>query len=250
MQEFALNEEITDGENVNYPPRPFDTLDVGTPFDFARQAMWYIPPAKTFPSPDFKTRDEHAEETTAQIVELVNASNGSALVLTTQTKRVKELKEALEAGLPSSIRVMGQGDMPNANLIDEFKADKHSVLVGTMGFWEGVDAPGDTCILVCIDKMPFAVADDPLMKARKKHVDENGGNGFMQVVLPFATRKLAQAFGRLIRSKTDRGVVALFDTRIQTARYGSAVKATMPAKRVYDDLDVVKGALRRLSGQD
>lgn len=247
IRDLALEEEIISETGFEAKPRPYNTLDVGTPFDYKNQGMIYIPPANSFPAPEYKNIDEHSRQASAQMAELIKASNGSALVLTTKSQRVNELRDELRQKLPSHITIYAQGEDPNPVLIDKFKEDRHSVLIGTMGFWQGVDAPGNTCILVCIDKLPFATADNPIMKARKNYADQNGGNGFMQVVLPYASHKLSQAAGRLVRSKTDRGVVAIFDTRILTKRYGSSILKSLPQMRVFHNLETVKGALNRLS---
>ena len=126
--------------------------------------------------------------------------------------------------------------------------DPHTNLFGTLSLWQGVDVPGETCQLVIIDRIPFPRPDDPLMSARQRAVDQAGGNGFMSVAATHAALLLAQGSGRLIRTATDRGVVACLDPRLVTARYGSFLRASLPPMWQTDDRDVVRRALERLAG--
>ena len=125
-------------------------------------------------------------------------------------------------------------------------ADPETSLFGTLSLWQGVDVPGDTCELVIIDKIPFPRPDDPLLQARQRAVAEAGGNGFMAVAANHAALLLAQGSGRLIRRLTDRGVVAVLDPRLITARYGSYLRASMPDFWMTTDRETAIGALRRL----
>jgi ATP-dependent DNA helicase DinG len=131
-------------------------------------------------------------------------------------------------------------------LVDRFAADVSSVLLGTVSLWQGVDVPGDSCVLVAIDRIPFPRPDDPLMAARQKAVDDAGGSGFRSVAVPRAGLLLAQGAGRLIRGSADRGVVAVLDSRLATAGYSQALRASLPPFWYTNDRAVVVGALERL----
>ena len=148
----------------------------------------------------------------------------------------------------SNIEVIVQrrGDAVGA-LVRRFAADATSVLVGTMSLWQGVDVSGDACILVTIDRIPFPRPNDPLVQARSERAERNGGNGFTAVSVPKASLLLAQGAGRLIRSSEDRGVVAVLDPRLATARYGAALQRSMPPLWSTRDFGVAVGALERLA---
>lgn len=247
IHELSLNENVTVEKEKILPPRPYKTVDVGTPFDYARQAMLFIPSSKEFPSPDYKNIDEHSAAVEEYIHKMTDALGGRALILLTTTRRVTEVGEYLEAMLPAKIKVLKQGDAPSNQLIEQFVADETSVLVATMGMWHGLNASGPTCSLVVMDKIPFASANDPLMTARKNYADEQGRNGFMEVSVAKANVKLAQGFGRLVRSMTDRGVVAILDTRLETKAYGRAMLKSLPDNvSRYSNLETVLGSLGRL----
>ena len=129
-------------------------------------------------------------------------------------------------GLPYPL--LTQGDLPRATLVERFRATPGAILLGTGGFWEGVDVPGDALSLVIIDKLPFAPHTDPLVAARMREVAELGGDPFVEVQLPDAAIALKQGFGRLIRRRDDRGIVAVLDPRIVTRSYGRVFTATLP----------------------
>jgi ATP-dependent DNA helicase DinG len=134
--------------------------------------------------------------------------------------------------------VLTQGDDTTARLIQEFGEDETSCLVATRAFWQGLDVPGPACVLVVIDRLPFARPDDPLEQARREAVEHTGGDGFREIDLPAAALVLAQGTGRLIRSHEDRGVVAVLDRRLATAGYRSVLLASMPPlRRVIDPAD-------------
>lgn len=247
IHELSLNENIEDKEKGTLPPRQYKAVDVGTPFDYARQAMLYIPDSKSFPEPVYKTIEDHSAAVEETVEAMISALGGRALILLTTTPRVKEVGEYLEATLPSKIKVLKQEDAPANQLIEEFVRDETSVLVATMGMWHGLNASGPTCSLVVMDKIPFASANDPLTNARKNYADEQGRNGFMEVPVAKANVKLAQGFGRLVRSMSDRGVVAILDTRLQTKAYGRAMLKSLPDNvSRYSNLETVLGSLGRL----
>ncbi len=141
-----------------------------------------------------------------------------------------------------------QGDDPTSQLISQFAADEASCLFGTLSLWQGVDVPGSSLQLVIIDRIPFPRPDDPLASARQRAVAARGGNGFMTVAATQAALLLAQGTGRLLRTMTDRGVVAILDPRLVTARYGTFLRASLPPFWTTTDPEVVRGALRRLAG--
>ncbi len=146
------------------------------------------------------------------------------------------------------LTTLAQGDAQLPELARQFVGDPHTNLFGTLSLWQGLDVPGETCQLVIIDRIPFPRPDDPLMSARQRAVDQAGGNGFMQVAATHAALLLAQGSGRLIRTMTDRGVVAVLDPRLVTARYGSFLRASLPPMWQTDDPAVVRKALGRLAG--
>jgi ATP-dependent DNA helicase DinG len=136
--------------------------------------------------------------------------------------------------------VLKQGDRPKSELLDEFRRDTHSILFATSSFWEGVDVEGESLSLVIIDKLPFANPSDPLVRARNLVIEERGGNPFVEFSIPSAALTLKQGFGRLIRSTSDRGVVAILDSRICSKRYGSYFLKTLPPARVVYNASEVK----------
>jgi ATP-dependent DNA helicase DinG len=140
-----------------------------------------------------------------------------------------------------------QGDAQLPELTRRFIADEHMSLFGTLSLWQGVDVPGATCQLVIIDRIPFPRPDEPLTVARQRAVTQAGGNGFMKIAASHAALLLAQGSGRLIRRLSDRGVVAVLDPRLVTARYGAYLKASMPDMWQTTDRHVAVQALRRLS---
>ncbi|HLL61695.1 MAG TPA: helicase C-terminal domain-containing protein, partial [Propionibacteriaceae bacterium] len=145
--------------------------------------------------------------------------------------------------------VLCQGDAQLPELTRRFLRDEQASLFGTLSLWQGVDVPGATCQLVIIDRIPFPRPDEPLTLARQRAVAEAGGNGFMAVAATHAALLLAQGAGRLIRRLTDRGVVAVLDSRLVTARYGSFLQASMPDMWPTTDREVAIAALRRLAGE-
>lgn len=226
---------------------PYNAVDAGTPFDYSNQAMLYIPDPNTYPSADYATIKEHESAVENTALNLVKAMGGRALILTTTTRRIDAIGSHLKARLPKGIKVLQQGDMPAPKLIEEFVSNETSVLVATMGMWHGLNAEGATCMLVLMDKIPFPTVDDPLMQARQQYVQKNGGNGFMEVYVATANIKLAQGFGRLIRTMKDRGVVGILDTRLATKQYGSAMLKSFPeGVRRFTNEDIVEGSSNRL----
>ncbi|MHB1067260.1 MAG: ATP-dependent DNA helicase [Candidatus Nanopelagicales bacterium] len=220
------------------------TVDVGSPFDHGRQGILYA--ARDLPPPG---RDGVAMEALDELADLIVAAGGRTLALFSSWRGVERAAEYLRVrlgaapGLP--LLVQRRGDAVGS-LVERFAAEPASTLLGTVSLWQGVDVPGPSCILVAIDRIPFPRPDDPLMSARQKAVDEAGGSGFRQVAVPRAGLLLAQGAGRLIRGTEDRGVVAVLDSRLATAGYAGALRASLPPFWYTTDRATVIGALERL----
>ncbi len=219
-------------------------LDVGTPFDYRTQGILYA--TKSLPEP---RRDGLSEEVLAEIAQLVWASEGRTLGLFASRRNAEQAAAHCRRELPH-MTILCQGDAQLSELQRTFIADPDTSLFGTMSLWQGVDVPGETCQLVIIDKIPFPRPDDPLMQARKKAVDDRGGNGFMTVAATQAALLLAQGTGRLIRRSDDRGVVAILDPRLITKRYGQFLAKSLPTFWRTTDPDMAVRALRRLRGAE
>jgi len=218
----------------------WSAIDVGSPFDYARQAMLYV--ARSLPPPG---RDGLGTAQMDEIAALVDAAGGRTLGLFSSRRAAEAATEAVRERLPD-LELWCQGEAQLPELARRFVDDPPTCLFGTLSLWQGIDLPGNTCQLVIIDRIPFPRPDDPLMSARQRLVEQRGGNGFMQVAASHAALLLAQGSGRLIRRSTDRGVVALLDPRIATARYGSFLAASLPPMWRTTDREVVLGALKRL----
>jgi len=196
-----------------------EELVVASPFDYARQAMLYVP--RDLPPATEGFSAAAAERTR----ELLAITAGRAFLLFTSHRALREAADRLTQ-LPFPRLV--QGDAPRATLIDRFRATPHAVLFGTSSFWEGVDVPGDALSLVVIDKLPFAPHTDPLIAARMQAAAESGLEPFATIQLPAAAIVLKQGFGRLIRRRDDRGIVAILDGRVVTRGYGRVFLETLP----------------------
>jgi ATP-dependent DNA helicase DinG len=216
-------------------------LDVGSPFDYGKQAILYV--ARHLPPPG---RDGLGAAQLDEIVELVDAAEGRTLGLFSSRRAAETAAAAVRERLPH-LTMLAQGDAQLPELAKQFVDDPHTCLFGTLSLWQGLDVPGETCQLVIIDRVPFPRPDDPLMSARQRAADRAGGNGFMQVAATHAALLLAQGTGRLIRTTSDRGVVAVLDPRLVTARYGSFLRASLPPMWTTSDADVVRNALKRLA---
>ena len=219
-------------------------LDVGSPFDHPRSGILYI--ARHLPQPG---RDGLPEAYLTELRELITAAGGRTLGLFSSMRAARqaaaELREPLaEAGFP----LLCQGEDSTSLLVTKFAADEPTCLFGTISLWQGVDVPGRALQLVVIDRIPFPRPDDPLASARQRTVAARGGNGFMTVAAAQAALLLAQGAGRLLRTMSDKGVVAVLDPRLATARYGSFLRASLPPFWTTSDPEVVRGALRRLAG--
>lgn len=217
-----------------------ETLNVGTPFEFENQALLFRPPSNA-PEP---TKDRTAWLSYAPTVthELVTAAGGGALLLFTSRAAMQQAHNTLADRFRSKgLTVLMQGEgMTNKDLARVFQEDEHSVLFALKSFFTGVDFAGDACRLVVIDKMPFPVPTDVMFKARCEDVEANGGSSFKNLSIPMMTLSLLQGFGRLIRTKNDRGVVAILDSRLTGKPYGRQIAAAMPPAPQTTDLADVR----------
>lgn len=236
-----VEERAADREDAVEDALPWRGLDVGSPFDYARQGILYV--ARHLPPPG---RDGLGTPQLDEITELVDAAEGRTLGLFSSRRAAETAAEEVRRRLPH-LTVLAQGDAQLPELARLFVEDPHTCLFGTLSLWQGLDVPGDTCQLVIIDRIPFPRPDDPLMSARQRAADQAGRNGFMQVAATHAALLLAQGSGRLIRTTSDRGVVAVLDPRLATARYGGFLRASLPPMWTTADPQVVRQALARLS---
>jgi ATP-dependent DNA helicase DinG len=208
------------------------TVVAASPFDFRRNALLYVPRAVPQPSSDgFQAAAER------ELVSLVDASQGRALVLCTSWRAVESFAAAL-AHLPYELLV--QGDDVPARLAARFRDEVASVLVATRTFFEGFDVPGESLSLLVLDRLPFPRPDDPLLAERGRRVEAAGASRFAEVWLPAAAVSLQQALGRLVRSETDRGVMAVLDRRLADAGYRAGLLASLPPARLTRSMDDVR----------
>jgi ATP-dependent DNA helicase DinG len=225
-------------DSEEYPP--WRGLDVGSPFHHAKAGILYV--AAHLPPPG-RDGTGSAEQLT-EIAELITAAGGRTLGLFSSMRAARAAAEAMRERL--STPVLCQGDDSTSALVEQFSADAETSLFGTLSLWQGVDVPGPSLSLVMIDRIPFPRPDDPLLGARQRAVAARGGNGFMAVAASHAALLLAQGSGRLLRRVTDRGVVAVLDSRMATARYGGYLRASLPPLWQTTDAAQVRGALERL----
>lgn len=199
-------------------------LQVDSPFDYYNQCLLYLPPGL----PDPKTADFY-ERVTPFIEDILLKTDGRAFVLFTSYKGMNEVYDRLAGRLKWT--VLKQGDMPKQRLLEAFKEDVHSVLFATASFWEGVDVQGEALSCVVLVKLPFAVPDDPVTEARIKAIEQAGGNAFFEYSVPEAIIRLKQGFGRLIRTRQDKGIVAILDPRVKSKGYGRRFLNSLPRCR-------------------
>ncbi|WP_090605070.1 ATP-dependent DNA helicase [Mycobacterium lentiflavum] len=219
---------------------PWRGLDVGSPFEHAKAGILYV--AKHLPPPG---RDgTGSAEQLNEIAELITAAGGRTLGLFSSMRAARAAADAMRERL--STPVLCQGDDSTSALVEQFSADPQTSLFGTLSLWQGVDVPGPSLSLVLIDRIPFPRPDDPLLGARQRAVAARGGNGFMAVAANHAALLLAQGSGRLLRRDTDRGVVAVLDSRMVTAGYGGYLRASLPPFWQTTNAEQVRGALQRL----
>jgi ATP-dependent DNA helicase DinG len=227
-------------------------LDAGSPFDYPRQGILYVPSRIARPG-----REGVSDAALDELAELVAAAGGRTLALFSSWRGVDRAAEHLAQRLPdllldrgivppdAPVLVQRRGDSV-ADLVSRFAQEPRSSLLGTLSLWQGVDVPGSACHLVVIDRIPFPRPDDPLTAARSEAAQSRGVSGFSAVSVPRAALLLAQGVGRLIRSREDRGVVAVLDPRLATAGYGDYLRRSLPPFWFTTDGPTVRDALRRL----
>jgi ATP-dependent DNA helicase DinG len=215
-------------------------IDVGSPFDHPRAGILYV--AKHLPQPG---RDGLPQQYLDEITELIEAAGGRTLGLFSSMRAAKAATEALRDRL--DVPLLCQGDDSTMLLVKQFAEDEPTCLFGTLSLWQGVDVPGPSLRLVIIDRVPFPRPDDPLTSARQRHVAARGGNGFMAVAANHAALLLAQGVGRLLRSQDDKGVIAVLDPRLATARYSGFLLGSLPPFWRTTDPAIPRAALKRLA---
>ena len=224
---------IKDRLGLDADNKKTETLLAPSSFDYQKQAIIYLPKAMPEPrAPEFN------QMATAEIVKILQITNGRAFVLSTSNSAMNTLYElvSMRVNFPCFV----QGSMSKAGLLEKFRKTPNAVLFATSSFWQGVDVQGEQLSCVIIDKLPFAVPTDPIVAARTRFIDENGGKSFFDYSVPQAVISLKQGIGRLIRSKTDKGVIALLDPRLKTKGYGKDFLNSLPKTRVTSDLkDVI-----------
>jgi ATP-dependent DNA helicase DinG len=208
-------------------------LVVPSHFRYGEQAVLYLP--KEMPDP---REPNFQEEAAKRIRRILDITRGRAFCLFTSYQQMNDLYERLlaEVGYP----LLLQGTAPRKALLEEFRVTPNAVLFGTSSFWQGVDVQGEALSCVIIDRLPFAVPSDPVVQARMRAIEENGGNPFFEYQVPSAVITLKQGFGRLIRSLEDRGVLMLLDPRIQRQRYGRVFLDSLPPYRITQDIAAVE----------
>lgn len=220
-----------------------ETLAVDSPFDYRRQGVLYVP--ENLPEPN---QPEHTDAVVDAALPVIAASGGRAFMLFTSLRALERARARIEAAFKErgwDYPLLVQGDAPKSKLLDVFRAAGNAVLLGAYSFWEGVDVPGEALSVVIIDKLPFAPPDDPVIAARIRHLEANGGSGFMEFQLPAAAIALKQGAGRLIRTETDRGVLMLCDPRLVSKGYGKRLLAALPPMTRTRKLEVVQAFFER-----
>jgi len=206
-------------------------------FDYGRQALLYTPVHLPDPrEPDF------ARLAAEEVVQILKATRGRAFVLFTSHQQMREVYERVRRRLRYPMLL--QGTAPRTALLDRFRSTPHAVLFATSSFWQGVDVQGQQLSVVIIDRLPFAVPTDPVVAARIRMINEDGGNAFTEYQTPEAVISLKQGFGRLIRSENDRGVLVILDHRMVRKPYGRVFFESLPGYRRTDRLEEVRAFMR------
>ncbi|MCB2184706.1 MAG: ATP-dependent DNA helicase [Desulfobulbaceae bacterium] len=218
-------------DRIGLPPNT-PSLRLHSPFDYKNRTKLFVP--ANFPEPasaDYMGKAQNI------ILEVLQASNGRALLLFTSFKAMHSVHHFLEDRLPFPLFM--QGNAPKQKLIDLFSREKHSVLLAVASFWEGVNIPGETLSCLIIDKLPFEVPSDPVIMARINKIKEDGGNPFIEFQVPRAILSLRQGLGRLMRSTTDSGLLAILDVRLFTKQYGRLFRKSLPESPLIRDIKEV-----------
>ncbi|MEJ2689966.1 MAG: ATP-dependent DNA helicase [Deltaproteobacteria bacterium] len=219
-------------ERLGLPPDT-ETRIVEAPFSYDKQSFFYVP-EDTFPPPG---ADRYQTAAQQRILDLLLLSSGRALVLFTSLEAMRNCAAFVGCRLPYEVLV--QGTAPKRTLLEQFRQDTHSVLLAVASFWEGIDVPGESLSCLIVDKLPFEVPSDPVLQARLHHLREKGANPFMDFQVPRAILSLRQGVGRLIRSISDRGLIAVLDTRLFTKAYGRIFRKSLPPSPVTRSLEEV-----------
>src|SRR3989442_8927361 len=209
-------------------------------FDFEHQAVLYLP--QQMPDP---RSPQWASAAAREVIKIVNATEGRAFVLSTSLSGMNELFERVASQIDYPCFV--QGSASKGALLKKFRSTPNAVLFATSSFWQGVDVRGEQLSCVIIDKLPFAVPSDPVVAARQRHIEELGGSSFYEYSVPQAIISLKQGLGRLIRSTTDRGVLAVLDPRLRTKMYGQTFLQSLPPCRVTSNIGDLQRAFDQSS---
>ena len=210
---------------------------LASPFDYSDQALFYMP--TSLPDPRAQNFPARAADV---IVEVLEASEGRAFVLFTSYQQMRELYERVRKRVPYEMFL--QGTAPKTRLLDRFRRTPHAVLFATSSFWQGVDVQGEQLSAVIVDRLPFAVPSDPVVAARIRMINEDGGNAFTDYQIPDAIIRLKQGFGRLLRSQSDRGILCLLDNRIARKAYGKMFLESLPPYRISESLEELRRFMR------
>jgi ATP-dependent DNA helicase DinG len=229
------------GERLGLESGQFDTLDAGSPFDYATNALLYC--AAHLPDP---RHADYEEQMHRELEALLVAAGGRTLALFTSYRAMNAAADALRPRVPWPI--LTQNDLPKPALVARFAAEEETSLFATMGFWQGIDVPGPSLSLVTIDRLPFPRPDEPLLQARRERAR---ADAFRVVDLPRAATLMAQGAGRLIRRSTDTGVVAVLDPRLaNSASYRWEIVSALPPMRRTRDLADAETMLRAIRDRD
>jgi ATP-dependent DNA helicase DinG len=215
-----------------------ETLSLASPFDYKNRTMLYVPahtPENPFPQPD---QEEFPQQIQAVISRILLASGGRALVLFTGFYNMRKTYPFLAENLPYPVFI--QGEAPRNKLLESFQQQTNSVLLAVASFWEGINVPGESLSCVIIDKLPFEVPSDPVIMARINKIREEGSNPFMDFQLPRAILSLRQGIGRLMRTSSDRGLLAILDIRLFTKKYGRLFLRSLPPSPITRELSEVE----------
>jgi ATP-dependent DNA helicase DinG len=226
---------LTAGESFDFIRSRLGTgeareLIIPSHFDFENQAVLYLP--EWMPDP---RSHEFVDASVEEIIEILHATRGRAFVLFTNTSQMRESFERVRKRVDYPVFIQGQGS--KTGLLEKFRSTEGAVLFATSSFWQGVDVQGEALSCVIISKLPFAVPTDPVVAARQKHLDDQGGNSFYEYSVPGAIIALKQGLGRLIRSSADRGVLSILDPRLRTKSYGKLFLKSIPPCRVTSQIE-------------